>query len=444
MLGVADMWAAGLTLVITCTVLGNHNLTWATLAVPPLFLLGCKAVGLYERDEHLLHKNTLDEIPALAAIATVSALLLYLSDGLLVEGALVRTQILEAWALLFLFVICLRSFARWAAHRLAPSERCLLLGDANLAEKLRELLAVSRSVRAELVGVLPTNGASANGDLTSPSPHPNLGWMLAEHQIDRVIVTTGPGLGRDDVLYVIKHLKSYGVKVSVLPEASRVAGSSVELDQLSGLTLLGVRGFEITGSSRLIKRCMDVAGSAIALIALTPILTAIALLVKFDSPGPVLFRQLRAGRGGRPFEMLKFRSMVDGADGQKDGLRHLNEADGVFKIALDPRITRVGRWLRHMHLDELPQLLNVLRGEMSLVGPRPLPLDEDRAIQGWYRDRLEVRPGITGYWQVLGSARIPAKEMVKLDYLYVANWSLWSDVKLLLRTVPVVLRRRGL
>jgi lipopolysaccharide/colanic/teichoic acid biosynthesis glycosyltransferase len=216
------------------------------------------------------------------------------------------------------------------------------------------------------------------------------------------------------------------------------------IDHLTGLTLLDVHGFEITGLSRLIKRCMDVAGSAIAVVALAPVLIAIAVLIKLDSPGPVLFRQLRAGRGGRPFQMLKFRSMVEGADGQKDGLRHLNEADGVFKIARDPRITPVGRWLRHMHLDELPQLLNVLRGEMSLVGPRPLPLDEARAIQGWYRDRLEVRPGITGYWQVLGSARVPAREMVKLDYLYVANWSLWSDVRLMLRTVPVVLRRRGL
>jgi lipopolysaccharide/colanic/teichoic acid biosynthesis glycosyltransferase len=215
------------------------------------------------------------------------------------------------------------------------------------------------------------------------------------------------------------------------------------IDHLTGLTLPDVRGFEITGSPRLIKRCMDVAGSAIAVVALAPLFMAIAVMIKLDSPGPVLFRQLRAGRGGRPFQMLKFRSMVNGADGQKDGLRHLNEADGVFKIARDPRITRVGRWLRHMHLDELPQLLNVVRGEMSLVGPRPLPLDEACAIQGWYRDRLEVRPGITGYWQVLGSARIPAREMVKLDYLYVANWSVWGDIRLILRTLPAVLTQRG-
>jgi lipopolysaccharide/colanic/teichoic acid biosynthesis glycosyltransferase len=158
----------------------------------------------------------------------------------------------------------------------------------------------------------------------------------------------------------------------------------------------------------------------------------------------VLFRQVRAGRGGRPFQMLKFRSMIDGADQLKDQLRHLNEAEGVFKIANDPRITQVGRLIRRVHVDELPQLINVLKGEMSLVGPRPLPLDEDDTIRGWYRDRLEVAPGISGYWQVLGSSRIPLEEMVKLDYLYIANWSVWGDLKLMLRTVAVVFKRRGM
>jgi lipopolysaccharide/colanic/teichoic acid biosynthesis glycosyltransferase len=142
--------------------------------------------------------------------------------------------------------------------------------------------------------------------------------------------------------------------------------------------------------------------------------------------------------------MLKFRSMIDGADELKEQLRDMNEADGVFKIANDPRITRVGRVLRRIHVDEVPQLINVLKGDMSLVGPRPLPLDEDNAIRGWYRDRLEVPPGISGYWQVLGSSRIPLEEMVKLDYLYIANWSVWGDLKLMLRTVPVVIHRRGM
>jgi lipopolysaccharide/colanic/teichoic acid biosynthesis glycosyltransferase len=159
----------------------------------------------------------------------------------------------------------------------------------------------------------------------------------------------------------------------------------------------------------------------------------------------VFFRQRRIGRGGDPFQMLKFRTMYDGADAQKADLLHRNEAsDGFFKIAEDPRITPIGRWLRRTSLDEIPQLIHVLRGEMSLVGPRPLVDEEDARIEGWFRSRLDVTPGMTGAWQVLGSSRIPMRDMVTIDYLYRANWSLWLDVKILLRTVPHMLSRRGL
>ena len=159
----------------------------------------------------------------------------------------------------------------------------------------------------------------------------------------------------------------------------------------------------------------------------------------------MLFRQLRVGRHGQRFYMLKFRTMVNNAEELKDSLRDRNEAkEGLFKIAEDPRVTRVGRLLRRSALDELPQLWNIVRGEMSLVGPRPLVVDEDQRVEGWHRRRLELMPGMTGPWQILGPARVPLREMVAIDYLYVANWNLWSDVKILLRTVPHVLCRRGL
>jgi lipopolysaccharide/colanic/teichoic acid biosynthesis glycosyltransferase len=212
------------------------------------------------------------------------------------------------------------------------------------------------------------------------------------------------------------------------------------------MTLLGMRRFEITRSSRAIKRSVDVVGSSIALLMLSPLLIVAAVAIKLDTRGPVFYRQRRVGLGGEEFEMLKFRSMVGEAHSLRPDLEHLNEgADGLFKIADDPRITRVGRWLRRTQFDEVPQFFNVLRGEMSLVGPRPLIAEEDRQIVGWYRRRLDVRPGMTGHWQVLGSSqRIPLDEMVKLDYMYLANWSLWGDITLLLRTVPFVVSRRGL
>ena len=171
----------------------------------------------------------------------------------------------------------------------------------------------------------------------------------------------------------------------------------------------------------------------------------IAAAIKLDGRGPVLFRQQRVGQHGRHFWMIKFRTMVPDADALKDELRALNEAqDGLFKIADDPRVTRVGRFLRKSSLDELPQLLNVIRGEMSLVGPRPLVIEEDHKIEGWDRRRLDLMPGVTGPWQILGPTRVPLQQMGSMDYLYVANWSLWSDMKILLRTVAHVLERRGL
>jgi lipopolysaccharide/colanic/teichoic acid biosynthesis glycosyltransferase len=174
-------------------------------------------------------------------------------------------------------------------------------------------------------------------------------------------------------------------------------------------------------------------------------LACVALAIKLDSPGAVLFRQERVGRGGHVFKLFKFRSMVADAEARKNALGEKNQAaDGFFKIPDDPRITRTGRVLRRTNLDELPQVLNVLRGEMSLVGPRPLIPQEDQRVVGWHRRRLELTPGMTGHWQVLGSSRVPLDEMVAIDYLYVANWSLWADLKLLLRTVPHVLGGRGL
>jgi lipopolysaccharide/colanic/teichoic acid biosynthesis glycosyltransferase len=188
---------------------------------------------------------------------------------------------------------------------------------------------------------------------------------------------------------------------------------------------------------------MDVTAAAGGLVVLAPLFGAIALAIKLTSPGPVFFPQKRIGRGGAEFQMLKFRSMRDGADAEKDELRGQNETEGLFKIADDPRITSVGHVIRKSSLDELPQLWNVLRGEMSLVGPRPLVPEDDAQIQGWQRERLALVPGMTGHWQILGSTRVPLEEMVKIDYLYGASWSIWKDVKILLRTFSYVAGARS-
>jgi lipopolysaccharide/colanic/teichoic acid biosynthesis glycosyltransferase len=177
---------------------------------------------------------------------------------------------------------------------------------------------------------------------------------------------------------------------------------------------------------------------------LAPFGVLIALAIKLDSPGPVFVRQLRVGRDGRTFWMIKFRSMADGAEPQRQALDALNETEGIFKLARDPRVTRVGLLLRRCSIDELPQLMNVLLGDMSLVGPRPLVVDEDRLVEGRHRERPQCAPGMTGPWQVLGPRRPPLPEMVKADYLYATNWSPGTDIKILLRTIGHVVAQRGI
>jgi lipopolysaccharide/colanic/teichoic acid biosynthesis glycosyltransferase len=211
------------------------------------------------------------------------------------------------------------------------------------------------------------------------------------------------------------------------------------------MPLVGLSTLQLSRSSRFVKRIVDVAVSTIALTLLSPLLLAIALAIKLNSDGPVFFRQLRTGADGDPFKMFKFRTMVRDADARKHEFAHLNrhlENGGdprMFKIIDDPRVTRIGRVLRKFFLDELPQLLNVLVGDMSLIGPRPLIPEEARHVDAWGRRRLDLKPGMTGVWQVLGRSEIPFEEMVKLDYHYVTTWSLAGDLRLLLQTVPLVL-----
>jgi lipopolysaccharide/colanic/teichoic acid biosynthesis glycosyltransferase len=221
----------------------------------------------------------------------------------------------------------------------------------------------------------------------------------------------------------------------------------MQVHDVDGLPLVGLRVPRLSRSSRLLKRSLDLALSITLLVVFAPLLAFTALRIKLESPGPALFWQERMGAEGRRFRIVKFRTMYVDAEERKAELTHLNKhtEDGptMFKIPDDPRITPFGHVLRRWSIDELPQLWNVLRGEMSLVGPRPLILAEDENVVGAGRQRLRLTPGVTGLWQVLGRSDIPFREMITLDYLYVTNWSLWGDVKLLARTVPRVLQKTG-
>ncbi|MDQ6810285.1 MAG: exopolysaccharide biosynthesis polyprenyl glycosylphosphotransferase, partial [Actinomycetota bacterium] len=405
------------------------QLTWASIAGVPILLIGAKLTGLYDRDETLLRKTTLDEAPKLFQLATLCALVSWLAGGLIVSGQLDRHQALFLWLALAALLMFGRALARTIALRIAPGERCLFIGDEASAETIRSKLSGHGGIKAKVVAHLDLDKAAPWSTDTYSAPRLSEIRDLAQSlDVHRAIIAPGWSTDADprETLNLVRTLKAIGVRVSVLPRMLEVVGSSVEFDDLHGVTLMGVRRFELTRSSEAVKRAFDLLGASIGLLAISPLMIAIALAIKLDSRGPVFFSQLRVGRHGRRFQMLKFRTMVPDADALKDSLRDRNEAkEGLFKIAKDPRATRVGRFLRRTALDELPQLFNIVRGEMSLVGPRPLVIEEDQRIEGWHRRRLELMPGMTGPWQILGPARVPLREMVAIDYLYITNWSLW-------------------
>jgi exopolysaccharide biosynthesis polyprenyl glycosylphosphotransferase len=330
--------------------------------------------------------------------------------------------------------IIARSLARRTARSIAPLERCVIIGNPLTVTALAQRLSSAPGV--ELVGVIPEE--SLTGSLAE------LRAAVEELDVHRLVIASASGASDQSTLHLIQAARFIGVRVSLLPSVMTAVGGVAAFDEVDGLMLLGVPRFGLTRSSENLKRLFDLIVGTVTLIAVSPVLVVITILIKADSRGPVLFRQTRVGRGGRPFEIYKFRSMIDGADAMKPDLLMLNEAsEGLFKIALDPRVTRVGRFLRSAHLDELPQLVNVLRGEMSLVGPRPLVSEEDARVIGRDRHRVRLTPGMTGPWQVRGPMNTPLAEMAMLDYRYASNWSIWSDLDILLQTAMRVLRRNG-
>jgi exopolysaccharide biosynthesis polyprenyl glycosylphosphotransferase len=447
---VADMLAASVAGYFAVVGVAGASLQPSMLLSLPLVVLLGKLLGLYDRDELVFHKSTLDEAPHIFQLAGLYTLLAWLLSSSLIDGEFTRSAGAALWLAAFLLTSSFRYTARELARSIAPAERCLIIGRSGTRMRLAGKLAAARP-STEVVGYLPLEEerrARAGWKGTDRRQRvlglEDLPEVVRQLDVHRVIIIPGEAAG-DTLVDAVSRAKASGVKVSILPRMFEVVGSSVEFDDIDGVTVLGVRRFGLGRSSERVKRAMDLTGAALGLVLLAPVFALAAIAIKLDTRGPVFYRQLRIGRGGRAFHMVKFRSMVQDADELKAQLGDLNVAGGgLFKIVGDPRITRVGRLLRQLSIDELPQLFNVLLGEMSLVGPRPLIPDEDDRVDGRFRRRLRLVPGMTGPWQILGPTRVPLTEMVGIDYLYGANWSLWLDIKILLRTIGHVLSRRGL
>jgi exopolysaccharide biosynthesis polyprenyl glycosylphosphotransferase len=320
--------------------------------------------------------------------------------------------------------------------------RAVLVGRGRHIGDVAHALSDAPHSPVEVVGFISLSALPANG-LRRLGSLDDLGGVLGHERIDEVIIAD-PDFPQVEALELVDQCHQRGVSVRLAPStmeilihhAEFVPGQSVPLFELAPPVFEGV--------DFALKRAFDIVGATLLLVVLSPLLLAIVLAVRLSSRGPILFRSTRRGIGKRPFRCLKFRTMHSDAEERQADLEELNEASGaLFKIREDPRVTLVGRLLRRFSLDELPQLANVLRGEMSLVGPRPLPERDYEMLEDWHRKRYLVLPGITGLWQVSGRSELDFDDLVHLDFIYLERWSLALDLTILLKTIPAVLSRRG-
>jgi exopolysaccharide biosynthesis polyprenyl glycosylphosphotransferase len=435
--------------------LGLGDLPLLLLSIP-LWVLLAYGHRLYHLDSYRADYGAADELGPVLQMATLW------SWGMLIALSAVKPdhvpvpKVALFWALTLVLLVVLRSAMRaFARRQVWYLQNALIVGPMDQASAILQKILRHREWGINVVACVERPG---NKLTPVPGEHlfdlvpvlggdPDLVALVRRLDVDRVMLTPALSESRHRV-EVVCELSELGIHVDLMPSWSDVVGTRFEVNEMEGLPLLTMPRPRLMKSSLRLKRALDLVVGTVALVLLAPVIAACALAIKLDSPGPVFFRQRRVGRDDRHFQVFKFRSMYVDADRRKDDVAALNfhgggNDTGMFKIREDPRITRVGRFLRRYSLDELPQLFNILRGEMSFVGPRPLIETEDRQIEGRFRRRLTLTPGLTGLWQAHGRSDIPFEQMVNLDYLYVTNWSLWGDVKLVMRTVSAVVRGSG-
>ncbi len=404
------------------------------------------SIGLYRSDQLTAWASAISELPrAFVAVMLITWPLFGFAALVGLHEVVPLTFLTVAGTAAFAAVA--RTTVRAGLHRTPElRQRTLVLGSGVVAGQVVKKLENNEQFGLVAVGMVD--------DEVHDVGTPELPWLgrfsdldaiIAEQQIDRVIIAFSRA-SHEQLLESIRACRDAGVAIDVVPRLFEFLDGVRALDQVGGLPVLSIGAAHLSSASMAAKRALDVVGSFVALTLLSPLLIAIAIAIKLESRGPVFFRQPRAGRQRSSFKLIKFRSMYTDADKRKAEVESLNEAgDGVmFKIREDPRVTKVGRFIRRYSLDELPQLFNVLKGEMSLVGPRPLIFPETDALdEHWHLRRLELRPGLTGPWQIYGRSQSPFQEMVRFDYQYVAGWSLARDIEILFATLPAVLSGRG-
>ncbi len=410
-----------------------------TLVVWALLL---RSYGLYERQVRRTEGSILDDIAPLFHAVVLGTLATWLFSKLTLGGErLAMTELLVFTVAAIVLISLLRSLAVRIHLRAQGPEEVVLAACGETVERLSRIFSCHPEYGMHLRRVIIPGAEPEQPPGSGPTG--DLDRMIEERELDQLMVQPGPGMDVDEVMRLMRLCHRNLIRFSVVPANRQTLNRGAEIDRIEGLGVLVYHPPMLSPSSRLLKRSVDIVVSALALVLFAPLMPIVALAIRLDSRGPILFKQTRVGRYGRHFRLLKLRTMIQDADQMVDGLMAHSLDPDCLSLDRDPRVTRVGRFFRVTSLDEFPQLWNVFVGEMSLVGPRPLPERDDRKIEGWSRHRLDLRPGMTGPWQVMGRNNIPFREMVDIDNDYAAGWSLWGDIQLILRTVPAVISRRG-
>jgi exopolysaccharide biosynthesis polyprenyl glycosylphosphotransferase len=415
----------------------------------PAWILAANLYGLYSSDEERTDHSTADDLFGVFHLVTVGSWVLFLGITFTEVANPSLQRLITFWLLAILFITSLRALARSVCRRTdVYLQNTIIVGAGDVGQLVARKMRQHPEYGLNVVGFVdaqPKERQPGLGDLNILGSPERLADLVRALEVERVVIAFSND-SHEETLDLIRSLKDHDVQIDIVPRLFEVIGANVGLHTAEGMPMIGLPPLRLSRSALVTKRVLDVVTSLAGLIVLSPLLVAVAIGIKIDSRGPIFFRQVRRGEGNREFCIYKFRTMRIDAEERKAEVAALNKhlVEGgdarMFKIPDDPRVTRFGRFVRRYSIDELPQLINVLRGDMSLVGPRPLILEEDEHVVDWRRRRLNLRPGITGLWQVLGRDGIPFGEMVTLDYLYVTNWSLTGDVKLILRTIPVLFR----
>jgi exopolysaccharide biosynthesis polyprenyl glycosylphosphotransferase len=431
MLAIADVLAIAVAAIVVGLWGSGAQAAFLLALFAPIWIVTAKLAGLYDRDHRTLRHLTVDELPWLLVWTLSSTAVLTLLLEPFPALDLSSNDRLIVWGTALGLGFGFRASVRALWRRITPPQRMLIVGDGPLAQAVVRKLELFPDIHAEISGRVESCAAlDERVEELVPS-------------VDRVVIASSE-LSEGLLERLLPACRLHGVRLTIVPPTRGMFGTATNLSHIADLPLLDYNTWDISRLTLGLKRSLDIVLAIVGLVVAFPLFVFAALATLLDSRGPVFFRQTRGGERARPFEMLKFRTMVQGAEAMLPELVPFDELEApMFKLRADPRVTRVGRLLRRTSIDELPQLINVLKGEMSMVGPRPEQLDLVERYAPEHQFRLQVKPGITGPMQVYGRGELSFEERLAVEREYVENLSVTRDIRIILMTLPAVLGRRG-